>query len=181
MTNLRQLRFKLRMVTSVLAILCLALAGVLIFMYAQDSPRADLFRSLHSQVQNNRGAMVPPQTVENRVKEAREQIAKFYEDRFPATASSIFEKLGKLANENHVRLNQANYRTDDSGIPLPGVQQVTITANLAGNYEQAMKFINALERDRMFFIVDGVNLGDQHAGNVRLSISLETYMRGGTQ
>jgi hypothetical protein len=58
---------------------------------------------------------------------------------------------------------------------------VTVTANLGGNYEEAMKFINALERNKMFFIVDAVNLGDQNGGNVRLNISLETYMKGGAQ
>jgi len=179
MPNLRELRFKLRIAAGVLGLLCLALAGLLVFMSTGSARQDETFRALHLQVQNSKAAMVPPQTVEERVKDAREQIAHFYEDRFPATASSIFEQLGKLATENHVRLNQAAYKTDDSD--LPGLQLVTVTANLGGNYEQAMKFINALERDKMFFIVNGVSLGDQTGGNVRLNIILETYMKGGAQ
>ena len=179
MPNLRELRFKLRIATAGLSLAALVLAGLLIFLITDANRQAETFQSLRQQVQNNRSAMVPPETVEERVKEAREQIAHFYEDRFPATASSIFEQLGKVANENRVRLIQASYKTDDA--ELPGLQVVTVNAGLTGSYVQAMKFINALERDKMFLIVDGVNLGDQQAGNVRLVITVETYMKGGAQ
>ena len=36
----------------------------------------------------------------------------------------------------------------------------------------------ALERDKMFFLIDGVNLAEQQ-GVVRLQLKLETYLRGG--
>jgi len=179
MPNLRELRFKLRIVTGVLAVLCMIAVGLLIFMYTSASRQEEQFNSLRAQVQNNRGAMVPPQTVDERVKQAREQIAHFYEDRFPASASSIFEQLGKVANENHVHLNQANYKTVDSDIP--GLQQVLINASLSGSYPQVMKFINSLERDRMFFIVNDVSLGNQSQGTVGLNLIVETYMRGGAE
>ena len=178
MRNLRELRFRLRIATAVIGGLCLIAAGLLIFLYSGTARQADAFQALHSQVQNRRSAMVPPQTVEDRVKEARGQIGKFYEDRFPTTSSAIFEQLGKLANDNKVRLNQATYETDESDVP--GIEQVNISASLIGDYSQTMKFINALERDKMFFIVDTVALGDQSGGGaVRLNIRLETYMKGG--
>ena len=176
MANVRELRFKLRIATGVLAVLCLITIGLLIFMYSDANRQERQFESLHAQVQSNRGAMVPPQTVEDRVKEAREQIAHFYEDRFPASDSAIFVQLGKLAAENHVRLNAATYKSTDA--ELPGLQQVVISASMSGPYSDAMKFINSLERDRMFFIVDGVSLADQNAGVVHLNLAVETYMRG---
>jgi type IV pilus assembly protein PilO len=49
---------------------------------------------------------------------------------------------------------------------------------LSGDYLQEVKFINALERDKMFFLIDGITLGEQQ-GNVRLQLKLETYLRGG--
>ena len=179
MANPRELRPKVRIATAALATLCIIAFGLLIFMYMDGNRQLEQFQSLHSQVQNSRGAMVPPQTVEDRVKEARKQIAHFYEDRFPATDSSIFVRMGKLANDYHVNLNQATYKSTDSD--MPGLQQVTVTAALSGDYAQVMKFINALERDKMFFIVDGVNLADQTAGSVHLGLAVETYMRGGEQ
>ena len=178
MLNVREIRLRVYIATAAMAILCLVALGLLIAMISASHTRAETFQSLHGQVQNRRGAVVPPKTVDDRVKEAREQIAHFYEDRFPATQSAIFEQLGKVADENKVRLNQANYTTGEGDVELPGVQLVTITAHLNGNYAQAMKFINALERDKMFFIVDSVSLGDQQGGNVVLNIRIETYMRG---
>lgn len=179
MANLREVRSRLRIVTALLGLLCAAVVGLLIFMYVDTGRQQQQFSTLRSQVQNSRVAMVPPETVEKRVQEAREQIAHFYEDRFPATDSSIFERMGKLATENHVRLNQATYKSTDSD--MPGLQQVVITAGLSGEYAQVMKFINSLERDKMFFIVDGVSLADQTAGTVHLSLAVETYMRGDEQ
>ncbi len=49
---------------------------------------------------------------------------------------------------------------------------------LSGDYLQEVKFINALERDKMFFLIDGIALGEQQ-GNVRLQLKLETYLRSG--
>jgi type IV pilus assembly protein PilO len=49
---------------------------------------------------------------------------------------------------------------------------------LSGDYLQEVKFINALERDNMFFLIDGIALAEQQ-GNVRLQLKLETYLRSG--
>jgi type IV pilus assembly protein PilO len=180
MTAPRDLRKTLPIATGVLAVLCVVAAGLLIFLHASATRDEEQFQGLHTQVANSRGAIVPPQVVGDRVKEAREQIGSFYEDRFPTAESAIFVELGKLASENQVHLTGANYKAQDS--EMPGVQQVLIGANLNGNYEQAMKFINALERDKMFFIVDGVSLGGEDVnGAVRLNIGLETYMRSTTE
>ena len=180
MMNLRDKRMKLRLATAVIGFLCIVASGLLILLHASSTSDEQQFQTLHSQVQNSRGTVVPPQVVGDRVNEARNQIVNFYQDRFPVAESSIFEELGKLANENHVYLTQATYRADES--EMPGIEQVQIGANLFGNYAQAMKFINAVERNKMFFIVDGVNLGGaENNGMVRLNISLETYMRSTTE
>jgi len=180
MANFRDMRLQLRIATAVVGFLCAVAAGLLIFVHTRSVSDEQQFQSLHSQVQNGRGSVVPPQVVGDRVKEAREQIGQFYEARFPAAESLIFEELGKLANENQVHLTGASYKAKESD--LTGIDQVEISANLNGNYAQAMKFINSVERDRMFFIVDSVSLGGEEInGAVRLNIALETYMRSGTE
>jgi type IV pilus assembly protein PilO len=177
MANVRDVRQKLRIAMAVLVGLNVLAAGALLYMMVRGTSQLPAeFHALHQQVQNKKSAIIPPETVKERVKEAREQIAHFYEDRFPNSSAAIFETLGKVASENHVRLNQATYNVTEED--APGVRQIVITASLNGNYVEAMKFINALERDKMFFIVDNVALGDQQGGNVRLNIRIETYMRG---
>ena len=53
-----------------------------------------------------------------------------------------------MASANHVRLNQATYNVTE--VDAPGVRQIVITATLNGNYVEAVKFINALEREKTF-------------------------------
>jgi hypothetical protein len=55
-------------------------------------------------------------------------------------------------------------------------------AGLDGQYVNVVKFMNAVERDKMFFIIDSVGLTgsrDQRAGvgEVRLDMKLDTYLR----
>lgn len=177
MANVRDIRQKLRIAMAVLVGLNVFAIGALIYMMVRGTSQLPSeFAAIHKQVQNKKLVVVQPQTVDERVKEAREQIAHFYEDRFASGSAAIFETLGKVANENHVKLQQATYNVTPSD--APGLQQVVINANLNGNYVEAMKFINALEREKMFFIVDTIQLGDQQAGNVRLNIRIETYMKG---
>jgi hypothetical protein len=192
MANVRDMRRKLRVTMAVLAGLNLLAAGALSYMIVRGANLLPAeFQALHQQVQNKKSVIVPPKTVDERVNQAREQIAHFYEDRFPNSSAAIFETLGKVATENHVHLNQANYKATEGKAAdasagdakatdeiLPGLRQVEIDATLNGNYVEAMKFINALERNKTFFIVDSVSLGDQKAGNVRLLIRIQTYLRG---
>ncbi len=60
---------------------------------------------------------------------------------------------------------------------IDDLQRVEVEAELSGDYLQLARFINALERNRLFFIVDDLQLGGEQGGIVRLQIKLETYLR----
>ena len=80
------------------------------------------------------------------------------------------------AAANGVTIEQGKYKLKDE---QPGnLQPMEMEYDLSGNYSALAKFINALERDKMFFLLDGITLGEQQ-GNVRLQLKLETYMRSG--
>ncbi len=51
-------------------------------------------------------------------------------------------------------------------------------ASLSGDYRPLMLFINSLERDKMFFLINGVTLSGQQSGTVNLRLKLTTYLRG---
>jgi hypothetical protein len=55
---------------------------------------------------------------------------------------------------------------------------VAIEGSFSGDYLQLVRFINNLERSKMFFTVDGVDLAGEGAGPVRLQISMHSYLRG---
>jgi type IV pilus assembly protein PilO len=177
MANLREVSRKLRIIMAILVGFNVLALGALVYMWVRGtSALPDEFTQLHQQVVNRKGAVVGPEVVTQRVKESREQIAKFYEDRLPRNSSTIFESLGSLARENRVNLTQASYKVDQTD--MPNVSQVEITADLNGDYAQTMRFINALEREKLFFIVDGVNLAEQEGGRVKLNIRIQAFMKG---
>jgi len=54
---------------------------------------------------------------------------------------------------------------------------VEIAAEVSGDYLQLVRFVNALERNKIFFMVDELELGNEQSGTVKLQIKLETYLR----
>jgi hypothetical protein len=166
-------------VAGILVLLNLAALAVLLTPLAgSGTARGQEFQDVRSQVQNRLKTVVPPKEVQQRVDEAREQIDGFYGERLPGTMSQVSERLGDMASQSKVHLLNAKYVTKESD--LPGLMQVEIAADLSGDYVQEVKFINALEREKLFFIVNGVNLGERQGGQVQLSVVLETYVKTGT-
>jgi hypothetical protein len=52
-------------------------------------------------------------------------------------------------------------------------------ADLSGNYVSLAKFINALERDEMFFLINDIALAGEQKGPIKLQMKLETYLKAG--
>jgi type IV pilus assembly protein PilO len=59
------------------------------------------------------------------------------------------------------------------------LEPVEMEAELSGNYVSLAKFINALERDDMFFIISSIMLGGEQKGPIKLQMKLETYLTAG--
>ncbi len=118
----------------------------------------------------------PTQDMDKKLVRSREAIAGFYKHHFPVSYSDISENLGKLATDNHLILSQVNYDTKSS--PINGVSQVGVKMTVAGSYRSVMEFINALEREKRFYVIDRVVIGEQGTGaQLRVDILLETYLR----
>lgn len=178
MANLRQARRRVYIILIVFLLVDIAAAIVLFTPLAgSGAARQKEFEDLRSQVQSKIRIVIPPDQVQTRVDTARGQLAGFYKERIPADASAISTQLGKLATGNKVRMLSVRYDEIDSDVP--GLTRVHITANVAGDYVDAIRFINAVERSKLLFVIDNVSLGEQQGGNVRLAVTLETYLRGG--
>ncbi len=178
MSNLHQARR--RLIATIIALGVLdVIALILLLSPLVSSPRAqqEEVNRLQEEVQKKVRVVIPPNQVQARIVQARQQIDGFYKERLPAQSSAIVAELGKLAAANQITLTQATYRAPkDSGVP--DLRLVSIDASLLGNYLQEVKFINALERSHLFFLVDSVTLGEQKGGTVRLQLKLETYLKG---
>jgi type IV pilus assembly protein PilO len=164
----------------VIAILALLIIGCVVYIFSpagrSRQRREHEYRELQAEVMAKRQEVLPTRGMDNKLKQASADIDTFYGSRFPAEYSTVAEELGKVAGETGVHLNAVKY--DDKDSAVEGLRKLNIDVTLSGDYLQEVKFINALERDKVFFLIDAVALGEQQ-GNVRLQLKLETYLRSG--
>jgi hypothetical protein len=177
MASIREVRKTLVPVLIGLVVINLACIGYLLSPLGRSrvARQRDLV-SLQAQLATTRQDVMPTRGIDGKLKQASSDINNFYKDRFPAQYSVVSDELGKLAAQSGVQIASVKY--DDKDAPVEGLRKLNIEVALSGSYLQEVKFINALERDKLFFVVDGVTLGEQQ-GNVRLQLKIETYLRSG--
>ena len=153
------------------------LATVVLFspLVGSERSRREQLDQLWRELQQKTRAAEPLRDFDKKIVTARQQIDDFYKNRLPAQDSAIYEELGKVAGQSGVRIGQIRSKAKDTD--SVGLRPVEIDADFSGGYLQLVKFINALERDPLFFIVDSVQLGGEQAGVVRLQMKLETYQK----
>ena len=177
MASIRETRKTLVPVVVVLAVIVVACVGYLMSPAgrSRQARQRDL-DALKAQLIAKQVEVLPTRGMDGKLKQASTDIGDFYQERFPAQYSMVTEELGKVAAASGIQIATVKY--DDKDAPVEGLRKLEMEVALSGNYLQEVKFINALERDKLFFLIDGVTLGEQQ-GNVRLQLKLETYMRSG--
>jgi type IV pilus assembly protein PilO len=176
--DLRETRRKLKITLAAMALVDIVAVGIYFspLIGSQLSRQAEL-QQLWQELQQKTREVAPLRGLDKKIPVAQREIAGFYKDRMPAEASEISENFGKLAAESGVRIGSIKYTVKD---PDPvGLRRVEIEADLGGDYLQLVRFINSLERDHLFFLVDSVNLGGEQAGTVKLQMKAETYLKTG--
>ncbi len=177
MSSIREIRKTLMPVLIGLVVLDLACVGYLLSPAGKShKARVQEYYELRAQLTAKREDVFPTRGMDGKLKQAATDIGGFYDHRFPAQYSAVSEELGKLASDYGVHLASVKY--EDKDAPVDGLRKLNMEIALSGDYLQEVKFINALERDKMFFLIDGVALGEQQ-GAVRLQLKLETYLRNG--
>lgn len=116
----------------------------------------------------------PLRGLDTKIAQAQTDEAAFYEKRFPATYSAVLTDLGDLAVKNDVLLTRAQYT---QGRMIQGLYPVRMDVNLTGDYAPIVRFINGLERDKTFFLIEGIALSGQKNGIVTLRMRLSTFLR----
>lgn len=164
----------------VLLLVCVAAAAVLMSPLGRSraNRQAD-YDNVRARLMEKRREALPSRDMGQKLVEARQQIDNFYADRLPTRYSTISETLGELAAKNGVRINNAQYKSDDADVA--GLQRVDIDVSVAGDYAQEMRFVNALERAKTFFVIDSVELGAAQGGEVQLKLKLQTFLKTGAK
>jgi len=162
---------------AVLAILVLYLVVHMIFVWQALSARNDA--ALSQQSVEMRAAVIAAQPLrgldEKLVKSTADADA-FYATRLPYGYSEVAAELGVLTKKTNVHLGQVHY----TQAPVSGVSALTevkMDAIISGDYRPIVQFINAIERDKQFFVITGINLTGQQTGQVNLRMRMTTYLR----
>jgi type IV pilus assembly protein PilO len=124
-------------------------------------------------------AKKPLEGLDEKLAQATKDADKFYKQRLPLANSEVYAELGALAKKQGVKLTRVQYAD-----PVPvlagtagAVTEIRMDASLSGDYRPLVLFINGLERDKMFFMIQNLTLTGQQSGTVGLRLRLTTYLR----
>ncbi len=177
MPELGETRRKLKIALGVMVAVDVLAVGILVspLVGSAESRRQELTQ-LWQQLQVKTRQAEPLRGLDKKIPLATQQIDQFYKERFPTHDSDVAEALGNLAKENGVKIQSFKYKWED---PEPvGLRRVVIEASMQGDYQPLAKFLNGLERDKIFFIVNSVGLAEQNG--LVLQMKLETYQKVGS-
>jgi hypothetical protein len=141
---------------------------------------ADALASQRTQLLAAQQLAKPLEGLDAKLKTADVKADRFYAERLPVSYSEIATQLGVLKKMDNVRLAGANY-SQEPVVDVSSMGQLTevrIDARLSGDYIGLVRFLNGLERDKVFFVINGVTLTGQESGRVNLRVKLTTYLRG---
>lgn len=179
MANLTEVRKKLTIVSVALTAVSV-LAGLYVFLPVRAS-KDERVQELNTATLDHKrleAEILPLRGLPEKLVKTRSDIAGFYQDRLPDNFSAFPEEIGKIAVKAGVRLADVKYESEDAEVP--GLQLTVMDANLTGDYASVVRFINAVERNKVFFLIDRVTLAEEIGGLVKLQIRMESYMRPGT-
>jgi type IV pilus assembly protein PilO len=182
MPDLRQTRKKITTALAIMAAVDVLALGIFISpLVGSAGSRKQTISQLQTELTSKTKQVAPLRDLpgpNGKVELAKHEIADFYKKRIPEQDSHIPAEFGKLASENSVVIEQAKYKLAEG--TLGNLQPVELEADLVGNYTALARFINALERDDMFFIINSITLGGEQQGPVKLNVKLEAFLRMGT-
>src|SRR6202049_179733 len=148
MPDLRETRRKVK-----IALAALAAADVIMIvvffspLIGSEGSRHEQLDQAWKQLQQKTREVEPLRGLDKKIPIARKQIDQFYAQRLPSQDSAISVDLGKVAAQSGVRIGSIKYsmKDKDKDPETAGARRVEIEADLAGDYLQLVRFINALD------------------------------------
>lgn len=153
------------------------LVRLIIALFTAHSMTPDEANMRQLQLKAQAMQLAPMQGLDHKLAKATADADKFYADRLPDTYSSIAAELGTLQRQTGVVQSRITYSPKAVG---GGLTEVLMESSLSGDYPALMHYINDMERDKLFFVIRGVQLNGQQGGQVNLRLRSDTYLRPGT-
>jgi type IV pilus assembly protein PilO len=161
-------------------LLVLALYFVLHLVFVLQALNANNAAAIDQQRVELRAAEVaakPLRGLDKKLVQSTADADAFYQQRLPYAVSQVAAELGAVAKREGVRQTRTQYAYAPLLNGNDALTEMKMDAAISGDYRSIVHFINAMERDRMFFDINGINLTGQQTGQVNLRIRLTTYLR----
>jgi len=119
----------------------------------------------------------PMRGLDTKLDESTTEADRFYSTRLPYAYSQMLTELGVLTKRAGVRLTRGQYPENPVLSGPYELGEVHLDVSISGDYRPVVQFINSVERDKMFFVINGINLTGAQTGQVNLRMRLTTYLR----
>jgi Tfp pilus assembly protein PilO len=175
MTPLQKMRRRFIVIIAVLLLVDVGLAVYRWWPGNSVQARTEEEKSLTRELEKEKRDSAPLDGIEKKLVNSQGQVKQLYKDEIPNRWSEITERLHKLAQENGV--SAQNVRYEAKSTPLPDVQEIDVSTSISGDYSKLAHFVNALERDKLLFLITQISLTGQEAGVVQLEIKFDTFLK----
>lgn len=165
-------------VAALLVIVLYMVAHLLFLSQSLKDHNADALNQQRTLLTTARLQAQPLRGLDAKIAASTQDADLFYADRLPYAYSQVLSELGHLSQKTGVRWANAQYAQQPVLNGEYALTELHIDASVSGEYRPIVEFINNLERDKMFFVINGINLSGQQTGAVNLRIRITTYLRG---
>jgi Tfp pilus assembly protein PilO len=179
MRDLQKIRQRVFTVLAILGFICAGFLVYLLWPGSSISAQREQAEALQQQYKTLSREVEPLNGIESKLMQTRADIKNFYRDTVPSRASEISLRLEKISQGAGVQNQGIRYSTKTSSDKndLPGLQRQEIDTSVSGEYPKLAHFINAIEQDKVLFVIDEVTLTSQQSGMVTLQIKLHTFLK----
>lgn len=172
------------LVRAILGVLLLAnvVAALILFKPWGGSPE-DLARQLESlrkQVQQKQFALQRSRSVLAKAETAHNQGDAFLKSYFANRRGAYYSLVGELvrtAKESGVKPKEHSF-AEEQVEGSDDMEMVTVVGNYEANYGDLLRFINALDRSKLFIILEQLNASPQQGtGLLTVNIKMHAFVR----
>jgi hypothetical protein len=164
-------------VAALLVIVLYMVAHLLFISQSLKDHNADALNQQRTLLTTARLQAQPLRGLDGKIAASTQDADLFYADRLPYAYSQVLSELGRLTQKTGVRWANAQYAQQPVLNGEYALTELHIDASVSGDYRPIVEFINNLERDKMFFVINTINLSGQQTGAVNLRIRITTYLR----
>ena len=178
MANLNKVRKRFTRVLGILGAANLVLLVYLLWPGSSVSSQAAEEQRLQQQYGGLHAEVAPLRGMDEILVQTRHDIAALNKERIPDQFSQISQEVEKVVRQTGVSPQAIHYdpKNPEKG-DLPGIQLIAIDTTITGEYSRVARFINALEQDKLFFVIDNIALNSHEGGQVSLRIKFETFLK----